>query len=114
MAIVKKGSRRIVVDGVQYRWSIHDKPRHDPPIGDSYLPCSVERAVERPGAILVISFPVEYDYRRGKNLTPVLPSHVVNAIRSALEAGWQPLEPGKAFYYDYMSPADQPEGQNET
>jgi hypothetical protein len=113
MAIVKKGSRRIVVDGVQYRWSIHDKPRHDPPIGDSYLPCSVERAVEQPGAILIITFRIDYDYKRGKNLTPILPSQVANAIRGALEAGWQPLAPGKQFFYDYVPPADQTEDRNE-
>jgi hypothetical protein len=111
MAIVKKGSRRIVVDDVEYRWRVRQKPPYD--TGEHHgLNCSVERVGEKPGAILVVHFPeARLDTWIGSKSSPIVPSHVASAIRGALQAGWQPLQPGTPFNYFVPEP-DQADSQN--
>lgn len=82
MGMPKRGTRRITVDGVAYRWVARNRPE-----GVRV----VVQSVEPPGAVLVL--------RSGQNLaaTHVLPSRVTAAIRDARSAGWEPLQAGPTF-----------------
>jgi hypothetical protein len=96
MAIVKKGSRRIVVDGLEYRWRVRRKIFIDQ--GLPPMTCSVQRAVDRPGSILVVCFPQTHPaYVRPGEAIPATPSQVERAIRQALIQGWHPLQSGAPF-----------------
>ena len=82
MGIAKKGTRRICVDGVPYRW-----------VARELTPGLriVVQAADRPGAVLVL--------RTDQNIaaTHVHPSEVAAAIQSARAAGWEPQRPGPPF-----------------
>ena len=82
MGIAKRGTRRITVDGVSYRWVAREL---SPGLR------IVVQAADQTGAVLVL--------RTGKNLaaTHVQPSAVAAAIESARAAGWEPQHPGPAF-----------------
>ncbi|MFI1521089.1 hypothetical protein [Kitasatospora cineracea] len=96
MALAKKGSRRIVVDGVEYRWRVSSKHwccDSDPrPLG-----YAVEHAA-RPGTTLVVDtgrpavFPPE-----AVSDQLVLPAEVAAGIRAALADGWTPDADGPPF-----------------
>ncbi|WP_063759711.1 hypothetical protein [Kitasatospora sp. NRRL B-11411] len=96
MALAKKGSRRIVVDGVEYRWRVSSKHWCCDPDPRS-LGYAVEHA-GRPGTTLVVDtgrpavFPPE--------MVPdqlVLPAEVAAGIRAALADGWTPDADGPPF-----------------
>lgn len=91
----KRGSRKIVVDGVEYRWYIRRKNE------EQALSLAVQRVDEGPTSILSIEF------RRARPdaiEVPALqigikPAEVVTYIRAALAAGWQPSHAGAPFIY---------------
>lgn len=83
MAIPKKGSRRIRVDQVQYRW-----------VARNLTPAGVRvtvQAVEPAGAVLVL--------RSGEDIAVahVPPSRVASLIKAARAAGWDSQRPGPPF-----------------
>jgi hypothetical protein len=82
VGIAKKGTRRICVDGVPYRWVAREL---SPGLR------IVVQATELPGAVLVL--------RSAQNIaaTHVPPSQVAVAIQSARAAGWEPQQPGAPF-----------------
>ncbi|MEV7780077.1 hypothetical protein [Kitasatospora sp. NPDC088351] len=99
MALAKKGSRRIVVDGVEYRWRVSRR----------HLCCDYEggtlgyvaEEAARPGATLV----VETGRRAfvAPDLVPdqvVLPGEVAAGIRAARSKGWTPSSSGSPFKLD--------------
>ncbi len=97
MAISKRWSRRIVVDGVSYRWKF---PRVTIDITDGWSWILVHRD-DPAKSLLQIGFAGRWsmsgpcrEYSR-----PVLPSDVAAAIRAALAAGWQADQRGKLFRY---------------
>ncbi|RPE33813.1 hypothetical protein [Kitasatospora cineracea] len=103
MALAKKGSRRIVVDGVEYRWRVSSKHwccDHDPrPLG-----YAVEHAA-RPGTTLVV------DTGRPAVFPPeevpeqlVLPGEVAAGVRVALADGWTPDADGSPFVLCLSAP----------
>ncbi len=79
MGIAKKGTRRICVDGVSYRWVAREL---SPGLR------IVVQAADRLGAVLVL--------RTGQNIaaTHVHPSEVASAIQIARAAGWEPQQSG--------------------
>jgi hypothetical protein len=89
MAIPKKGSRKIVVDNVAYRWRIRWK------ISDGYEAGTLNAAVElyeNPQSVLHIIFPwVKYEGHMFV-AESVTPKHIEFVIRKALKEGWQPKE----------------------
>ncbi len=94
MAMAKKGSRRITVDGTEYRWKVRGRPTYCQGSVWSPLVFAVEHG-ERPGARLVVSLPCAHP--SNWMLAPagvVLPRTVASAIRSAVQAGWTPALPG--------------------
>jgi hypothetical protein len=98
MAVRKTGSRRIVVDGVAYRWRIRHRATYcQADYGRGVLHVAIESA-EQPGTVLVLIT----DRPHPKDciprpLTPATPSDIAGWIRQAIGAGWTPSEPGPQF-----------------
>ncbi|MTE21021.1 hypothetical protein F0L17_18230 [Streptomyces sp. TRM43335] len=100
MALGKKGSRRIVVDGTGYRWRLRGRPTYDQ--GMCWSPCTyaVEHA-DRPGTVLVVTTSQPHPSNWvGMPASPVLPGDVARAIRTALARGWTPERSGSPFHLD--------------
>ncbi|RDS61466.1 MULTISPECIES: hypothetical protein [unclassified Streptomyces] len=98
MALVRKGSRRTVVDGVAYRWRLRGRPTYFQ--GLAWSPCTfaVEHA-DTPGATLVVTTDQPHPSNwLDLEAEPVLPSRVAAAVRLALREGWTPTEPGPTFH----------------
>ncbi|KJS57014.1 hypothetical protein VM98_03725 [Streptomyces rubellomurinus subsp. indigoferus] len=96
MALVKKGSRRIVVDGVAYRWRTSRKHWCCDYDGGT-LAYAVEHA-DRPGTTLVVE--TGRPFVQEPRLLPaelVLPGEVAAGIRAARSRGWRPDAPGSPF-----------------
>jgi len=99
MTVRKKGSRRIVVDGVEYLWRFPRRPASGAWDGTSGFTVAIQRA-DRTGSVLAlcIARPHPTIIRLwGSSVFSLLPSQVAAAIRQALEAGWQPGELGSDF-----------------
>jgi hypothetical protein len=97
MTLAVKGSRRITVDGVTYRWSVRRRPTYCQANGWSPLTFAVGHA-EQPGPVLVVSMPCAHPGNWiGLPSQPVLPGTVASCIRQAVAAGWRPGQPGPAF-----------------
>jgi hypothetical protein len=99
MAIPKKGSRKIVVDGVEYRWYIRRNNKED-----GMLSVAIETASNESASILYVTFPVLRPDSltaglRGDPKSSVTPNDIATYIRDALVAGWQPLQSGSPFVY---------------
>lgn len=100
MALVRKGSRRIVVDGTVYRWRLRGRPTYFQ--GLAWSPCTfaVEHA-DTPGMTLVVTTDQPHPSNWiGREAESVLPSGVAAAVRLALREGWTPTAPGSAFHLD--------------
>lgn len=97
MALVKKGSRGITVDGARYRWTVRRKMTYDQ--GQGWVPFTfaVEHA-EGTGSVLVVRLPCAHprSWMGGRSMA-VRPVLVALAVRTALTRGWMPLRPGSAF-----------------
>ncbi|MBB4936074.1 hypothetical protein FHR32_000379 [Streptosporangium album] len=97
MAMPRKGSRPISVDGTAFRWRIRHRPTYCQGNGWSPLTVTVERT-EEPGRVLVVSLPcARPDNRLGERTIAVRPALVAGCIRRAIEQGWNPGQPGAAF-----------------
>ena len=88
MAIPKKGSRRITVGGVIYRWRIRSKPTYDQAAFGANVTAAVE-LFDSPYSVLHITFPwVRCDNWIGNPVQPVTPAHVAQSIEDAIAEGW--------------------------
>ncbi|NEU71076.1 hypothetical protein PI95_000415 [Hassallia byssoidea VB512170] len=101
MAIPKKGSRLIVVDGDRYRWRVRRKITYSQCNGWTKLTVAIEH-FDKSGATLIVKMPQGHP----KNWTwepvvPVLPCDVEYSIRQAIAKGWKPSEPGSSFELQY-------------
>ncbi|MFI6452490.1 hypothetical protein ACIBF6_13110 [Streptosporangium amethystogenes] len=100
MAIPKKGSRLITVDGVIYRWRIRRKPTYCQGNGWGPLTFAVESA-EKPGRVLLVALPfARPDAWLGERTMAVRPALVTAIIGTALDRGWDPQQKGNAFTLD--------------
>lgn len=91
MALAKRGSRPIHVDGEQYYWYVRHKPTYTQWHFESTLSVAVEFAMPN-SSILLVYLP---QFHPGHNEThesnpAVLPSDVAQYIREARSAGWTP------------------------
>ncbi|AYG78207.1 hypothetical protein DWB77_00314 [Streptomyces hundungensis] len=100
MALPKKGSRRIVVDGVAYRWRVRRRPTYDQGMSWSPLIYAVEHT-EAAGTTLIVRTDRPHPGNWMSELTsPALPSSVAAAIQTARAKGWAPEAPGSPFLLD--------------
>jgi hypothetical protein len=100
VGLVREGSRRIVVDGMVYRWRVRGRPTYAQ--GLAWSPCTfaVEHA-DTSGATLVVTTGRPHPGNWvGREAEPVLPSGVADAVRAALREGWTPTVQGPAFHLD--------------
>jgi hypothetical protein len=93
MAMPKKGSRPIAVDGTVYRWQV----RHKPTYSQAPLTFAVERA-EDPVSVLVVTLPcARPDNWLGERTIAIRPVLVSGCIRRAIEQGWDSGQTGSGF-----------------
>ncbi|MFJ6216320.1 hypothetical protein ACIQGZ_23775 [Streptomyces sp. NPDC092296] len=98
MALVRKGSRLVTVDGTEYRWRVRPRPTYCQGAGWSSLTFAVERTGCGPGSVLVADLgAARPDNWAGRPAMSVLPSTVAAAVRLGLTRGWQPDRPGSPF-----------------
>ena len=98
MALLRKGSRFIVVDGCRFRWRVRHKTTYSQGLCWSGLILAVDVA-EKKGAILVVRVPQLHPSNWLREATrPLLPAQVSHYIRQALISGWQPTVQGKPFH----------------
>ncbi|MFF3653941.1 hypothetical protein [Streptomyces olivochromogenes] len=103
MALSRKGTRRIVVDGKAYRWRLRRRPTYFQAL--SWTPCTfaVELA-DAPGTTLVVTTNQPHASNWfGREAKPVLPSDVARAIELALQQGWAPTAAGVPFRLDWSA-----------
>jgi len=98
MAIPKKGSRTIIVEGVKYRWLIRRKATYSQTdYGKGKIHVAVEHAAN-PGTTLIIhtdrAHPKDWNTQ---NIIPVTPSDISNWIKQALALKWEAEERGPQF-----------------
>ncbi|GAB2816576.1 hypothetical protein GCM10022221_13250 [Actinocorallia aurea] len=100
MALVRKGSRGITVDGLDYRWTVRRKMTYCQGSEWGPLTFAVEHS-ERVGSVLAVSVPCAHprSWIGGRSMT-VRPALVASSIRTALARGWTPLRPGSAFHLE--------------
>jgi hypothetical protein len=98
MAIGRKGSRRIVVDGTAYRWRLRRRPTYDQALCDRPCTYAVQHA-DTPGTTLVVTTSQPHASNWfGVPSAVVLPRHVAADITLALSRGWSPTRPGTPFH----------------
>ncbi|MFE5998785.1 hypothetical protein ACFQ6C_18155 [Streptomyces sp. NPDC056454] len=102
MALNTKGSRRITVDGTEYRWRIRRKPFYMQGLCWTPITYAVEAGSGgRPGTILIViggqAHPGNWV---GAEAEPVRPVHVAASIRQARGQGWDPDRAGSPFRLD--------------
>jgi hypothetical protein len=96
MAISKKYSRRIVVDGVSYRWRIPPEPNYDQGGPQGHLVVTIWSEAH-PGCVLYAvggARPDNWHHAVGEIVTP---RRIAEGIRAALAAGWNPAEGERGF-----------------
>ena len=97
MTLAKRGSRRIVVDGLVFRWLVRRRPTYCQALGWSPLTFVVE-LLDGSGALLVVALAGAHPANwLGLPSSGVSPATVAAGIQQALAAGWQPGLPGAAF-----------------
>src|SRR5262245_37740363 len=98
MGARKKGSRRIVVDGVVYLWRVPRRPASGAWDGNSGFTVTVQRE-DHGGSVLALTVRHQHPAIAcvwGNPPVSILQSQVAVAIRQALAEGWQPSEKGAA------------------
>lgn len=110
MAIRKTGSRRLVVDGVTYRWRVRKRATYSQAdYGSGVLHVAVE-LFEQPGAVLVLYTDRPHPADWGtKQVVPVCPSDVALWVREAVSVGWVPSQSGPQFIHRQSSASIEPE-----
>jgi len=99
MSLPRKGSRRIVVDGVTYRWRIRQRPTYSQAALDHTLTLAVERESEKSSVLIVDLARAHPANWLGDPTTPVTPKEVAQRIREAISSGWRPADCEGAFRY---------------
>jgi hypothetical protein len=97
MSLVRRGARRIVVDGQAYAWQVRRKPTYCQAAFANGLNVAIALA-DGGGRVLL----VERNEPHPSNLlrevaVPVTPGQVADWIRQARQRGWDPRANGSAF-----------------
>ncbi|KAB8044983.1 hypothetical protein [Janthinobacterium aquaticum] len=95
MSIPKKGSRRITVDALSYRWSV-SQPALTAALTESNMSFAVEAELGGRTTLRVKTDMAYPDIWLGNRSPAITPSIVERAIRQALSQGWQPCQSGSA------------------
>ncbi|MFM7204109.1 MAG: hypothetical protein ACKO6N_25285 [Myxococcota bacterium] len=97
MSLTRSGSRKIIHEGVAYRWTVRPRPTYAQGLAQSGLCVGVE-LWENPGQTLHIELPVA---RPGNWMAApgyvVTPAELARWILLALLRGWCPQQRGSTF-----------------
>ena len=96
MALSKKGSRAITVDGETYRWKIRRKPTYGQALSESGVLIAIQRRDGGRLLVVELSSPRQ-DNWLGLRGAVVTPRHVANFIRRGTADGWSSDEDGPPF-----------------
>jgi hypothetical protein len=106
MAIPKKGTRIIEVNGRRFRWLVRRKPTYSQGNAWTHLTLAAELA-DTPASVLHVEFgfprPDNWFRRESASVTPAV---VADVIGEALSSGWRPEEPGPPFELTAPFPQD--------
>ena len=95
MALVRRGSRRITVDGEVYGWRTRRRPTYGQGLGQSSMTFAVELAESHGQALVVDTGRLRPDnWLELGPVVPVTPVVVAAAVRQALHEGWNPRAAG--------------------
>ena len=98
MALTRKGTRPIAVDGVNYRWYVRRKPSYGQALALSNLTVAVALDAPSGGSVLLVDVGrPRPDNWMGTAEAAVCPADVARYVRAARAAGWEPSAPGRAF-----------------
>ena len=101
MSIPKKGSRKIHIGGIDYRWTIRNKPTYCEGAFATEMTAAVELYAS-PVSTLIIGFgsprPDNWLEREGMKVTP---KTIKSQIELALKNGWEPKN-RKGFKWEYQ------------
>ena len=88
------------MDNQAYRWSLRSRPTYAQ--GLCWTPCRyVVEAYDQPARKLVVTTGQPHPGNwLGRPATPVLPAQVAQAIRAAIQLGWNPSITGAPFHLD--------------
>lgn len=96
MAIARRGSRRIVVEGAAYRWTLRRRPTAGQRSGETPLVVAIA-AEAGEGPALIVRLPRAHPGNRvGRRTEAVTPAEVAALIRAGRRSGWEPTRPGRA------------------
>lgn len=101
MAISKKYSRRIVVDGVAYRWKVPPEVEYDQVAHDGLLIANVWLE-EGGGQPLRLLSGVHPGHRAAPPEVVITPRRMADALR----AGWQPAVRGSIFLFEFPAASE--------
>jgi hypothetical protein len=97
MAIPKKGSRKIMVDGRRFRWFVRRKPSYSQALGESLLSFAVELADQPAQVLHVYLDAARPDAWINAGPVTISPGLVAVVIRQAVRDGWMPETAGPTF-----------------
>lgn len=101
MAIAKKGSRKITVGDISYRWSIRKKPTYFQAAFEDNITAAVE-LLDQPASVLHITFPwARPDNWINPSKLAITPKLIEECITEAIENGWKPHICGSAMEMKY-------------
>ena len=101
MAVPKKYSRRIVVDGIAYRWRVPPEPNYDQGhFGGLWVTVWREDEPHHP---LWLHGGARPDNLHGAVGVVITPRHVAEAIRACVARGWQ-RQPGLGIDFPHLEP----------
>ncbi|MEU9110675.1 hypothetical protein AB0D04_02450 [Streptomyces sp. NPDC048483] len=102
MVLNKKGSRRITVDGIEYRWRIRRKPSYVQGLCWAPMSYAVEAAnANQSGTTLIVTSGQAHPTNwLGVAAAPIRPADVAASIREARNQGWDPDQAGSPFPLD--------------
>lgn len=99
MALPRKGSRKIVIEGIAYGWYIRSKPTYCQSMGWTDLTVAVQEIDLTHTTRLVINMPFVRPDSIGSSepVRFVSPSDIARCIQDALKSGWIPNQAGSPF-----------------
>jgi hypothetical protein len=100
VTIPKKGSRRITVDGSEYRWLIRRKPTYSQANGWTPMILAISSSEPQSSSLVVAVAATRPDAWVGAGNTAITPHAVAELIRLAVVRGWDPTSPGSPFLLD--------------
>lgn len=103
MAIPRKGSKRIIVEDISYRWTVRSRPTYSQGLIWSELTFAIQLEDIGKTTLVIQTSAYRLDNWFHRQGIVVTPSIVRQCILEALEKGWTPQKNGSPFLLNYIS-----------